>query len=125
MNDLESVRQRLLREEPKRRLGHLAADLLRVANFIESGSADEAKPIIRESKWFAEWIAPEANLETQQLLSETQSFLALKEIQWPNWIHNPKEVSATASTVRLWSQYLLKQSGLLDEPQPHDRVAEP
>ena len=114
MNDLESIKQRLMREEPKRRLGHLAADLLRVANFIESGSANEAKPIIRESKWFAEWIGPEASLETQQLLVAAQSFLALKEIQWPVWIQDPKAVSATASTVRLWSNDLLKQSGLLD-----------
>ena len=113
MNDLESIRQRLMREEPKRRLGHLAADLLRIANFIESGSANEAKPIIRESKWFAEWIAPEANLETQQLLATAQSFLALKEIQWPVWIKNAEEVRATASTVRSWSNDLLKQSGLL------------
>ena len=76
MNDLESIRQRLMREEPKRRLGHLAADLLRIANFIESGSANEAKPIFRESKWFAEWIAPETDLKTQQLLADAQSFLA-------------------------------------------------
>jgi hypothetical protein len=115
MNDLEPIRERLMREEPKRRLGHLAADLLRVANFIESGSANEARPIIRESKWFAEWIAPEASLETQELLAQTQSFLALKEIQWPLWIEDAKAVSATASTVRLWSQDFLKQSGLLDQ----------
>ena len=43
MNDLEPIRQRLMREEPRKRLGHLAADLLRIANFIESGSADERK----------------------------------------------------------------------------------
>lgn len=114
MNDLEQIRQRLMREEPKKRLGHLAADLLRIANFIENGSANEAKSIIRESKWFAEWIAPEADLETQQLLASTQSFLALKEIQWSFWIQNVQEVQATASTMRDWSSELLKQSGLLD-----------
>lgn len=114
MNDLEPIRRRLMREEPNRRLGHLAADLLRVANYIESGSANEAKPIIRESKWFAEWIAPEASLETQELLAAAQIFLALKELQWPLWVDNKKAVTETAATVRLWSQDLLKQSGLLD-----------
>lgn len=102
-----------MRETPQRRLGHLAADLLRIANFIESGSANEAKPIFRESKWFAEWIAPEADLETQQLLISTQCFLALKEIQWSSWIENSEEVHATASTVRNWSNDLLMRSGLL------------
>lgn len=113
MNDLESIKQRLMREEPRRRLGHLAADLLRIANFIESGSANEAKPIIRESKWFAEWIAPDVGLETQQLLATAQSFLALKEIQWPFWVQDKQNVQATAATVRGWSTELLNQSGLL------------
>lgn len=112
MNDLEPIRQRLMREEPQRRLGHLAADLLRIANFIESGSANEAKPIIRESKWFAEWIAPEADLKTQQLLSEIQSFLAWKEADWPFWISNSKQVQTTASTIRVWSNHLLETASL-------------
>ncbi len=112
MNDLEAIRQRLMRETPQRRLGHLAADLLRIANFIESGSANEAKPIIRESKWFAEWIAPEVDLKTQQFLASTQSTLALKELRWSSWIENADEVRSTAATVRNWSDILLKQSGL-------------
>lgn len=114
MNDLEQIKQRLMREEPRKRLGHLAADFLRIANFIESGSTDEAKPIIRESKWFAEWIAPDADLKTQQLLATTQSTLALKEIQWSSWIQNAQEVQATAAMVRNWSSELLKRSGLID-----------
>ena len=113
MNDLEQIRQRLMREEPRKRLGHLAADLLRIANFIESGSADEARPIIRESKWFAEWIAPDVDLKTQQLLATTQSTLAIKEIQWSTWIENAQEVQATVSMVRDWSSELLKHAGLI------------
>ncbi len=113
MKDLEPIRQRLMREIPQKRLGHLAADLLRIANFIESGSADEAKPIIRESKWFVEWIVPEADLETQQLLVTAQSFLARREIQWSSWIQNKQEVQGTASTVRNWSNELLKRGGFL------------
>lgn len=113
MNDLDSVRQRLMREEPQQRLGHLAADFLRIANFIESGSANEAKPIIRESKWFAEWIAPDVDLETQQFLSTTQSTLALKEIQWTSWISNAEQIQTTASAIRGWSRSLLEKAGLL------------
>lgn len=102
-----------MREEPNRRLAHLAADFLRIANFIESQSAEAAKPIIRESKWFAEWIAPETDLKTQQFLATTQSTLALKEVQWASWIGNDAEVQSTAATVRGWSNVLLKRSGLL------------
>lgn len=112
MNDLESIKKRLMREKPKRRLGHLAADLLRIANFIESGSANEAKPIFRESKWFAEWIAPETDLKTQRLLADAQSFLAYQELDWSNWITTSEAISNTASTVRIWSNELLKHSGI-------------
>ncbi|MBI3313361.1 MAG: hypothetical protein HYZ83_03935 [Candidatus Omnitrophica bacterium] len=100
-----------MKEEPRKRLGHLAADFLRIANFIESGSANEAKPIFRESKWFAEWIAPEVDLETQELLVNAQSFLALKEIQWLSWIQNEREVRLTVLTARNWSDEFLKRAG--------------
>ena len=102
-----------MREEPKKRLGHLAADLLRIANFIESGSANEAKPIFRESKWFAEWIAPEADLQTQQLLADAQSFLAFQELNWTNWSTQTEAIHDTATAVRNWSQQLLQQAGLV------------
>ena len=118
MNELESIRERLMREEPRRRLGHLAADLLRIANFIENGSANEAKPIIRESKWFAEWIAPGVDLKTQELLVNAQSFLALKEIQWSSWIRNEREVKTIISSVKNWSNEFLKISGLLTSSSP-------
>ena len=114
MSDLDSIKQRLLREEPRKRLGHLAADLLRIANFIETGSSQEARPIIRESKWFAEWIAPEADLATQELLASAQSFLALKELEWPIWTQNKNEIQSTVSVVRNWSDEFLQRSGLLD-----------
>ncbi len=104
-------------ESPQMRIGHLAADLLRVANFIESGSMNIAKPIIRESKFMAEWIAPDSDFETKQLLAEVQTFLALKEIRWSDWINDSHEVTATASTARNWSHDLLNHSGLVRRPR--------
>ena len=95
------------------RLGHLAADLLRIANFIETGSSNAALPIIRESKFMAEWAAPDSDPETQGILSETQSFLALREREWPQWIKDPIQVQLTASTIRNWSDEFLKRTGLL------------
>ena len=109
MNDLEPIRQRLMREEPRKRLGHLAADLLRIANFIESGSANEAKPILRESKWFAEWIAPDAPLETQVMLAETQLALAIWERGWLNG----SPVATMRDDAQQKSDELLKLAGLI------------
>jgi hemerythrin-like domain-containing protein len=115
MSDLDSIKQRLMREEPRRRLGHLAADLLRIANFIERGFSNEAKPIIRESKWFAEWIAADVDFETQQLLADAQSFLAVKEVQEFYGKQSEKEMKSTAATVKDFSDEFLKRSGLLDQ----------
>ena len=112
MSDLNSIQNRFMKESPQMRLGHLAADLLRIANFIESGSANEAKPIFRESKWFAEWIARESDLKTQQMLADAQSFLAFQELDWSNWSTRAETIQNTANTVRIWSDELLKQSGL-------------
>ena len=114
MTDLEPIRQRFIREEPRKRLGHLAADLLRIANFIETGSHNAAIPIIRESKFMAEWAAPESDFETRQVLAEAQSFLAHKESQWPVWTRDKVQTQLTVSTVRRWSSDLLKLSGLLN-----------
>ena len=114
MSDLDSIRNRFMKESPQMRLGHLAADLLRIANFIETGSANEARPIFRESKWFAELIAPGSDLRTQQLLADAQSFLAYQELDWSNWTVKAESVTSTAATVRIWSNELLKQSGLVE-----------
>ena len=113
MEQLEEIKNRFLQEDPKMRLGHLAADLLRIATFIETGSSSQVKPIIYESKFMAEWAAGEADIEVKGLLSEMQSFLALREHQWPAWCHDSVSCTKTSVTARLWSNKLLKRSGLL------------
>lgn len=110
MTDLESIRQRFIREEPRKRLGHLAADLLRIANFIEAGSHNAAIPIIRESKFMAEWSAPDLDPEIQSLLSQTQSFLVFKERAWSRWINDEAQVQQITSSIRNWSNTLLNRS---------------
>ena len=65
------------------RLGGLAADLARIASFGDNAANHHAvASLLEEGKYFAEWIAPDAPLETQALLAEVQVTLAVWERRW-------------------------------------------
>lgn len=81
----EAIRQRFLRDPLPIRLGGLAADLARIASFSENPANHRAvASLLEEGKWFAEWAAPEAPLETQAILAEIQLALAVWEHRWLN-----------------------------------------
>ncbi len=77
------VRERFLRDPLPIRLGGLAADLARIASFSENPANHRAvASLLEEGKYFAEWIAPDAPLETQAALAELQVMLAVWERRW-------------------------------------------
>ena len=79
----EPIRQRFLRDPLPIRLGGLAADLARIASFAENPANHQAvASLLEESKYFAEWIAPGAPLETQTVLAELQITLAMWGRDW-------------------------------------------
>lgn len=79
----EDIRQRYLRDPLPVRLGGLAADLARIASFGENPANHQAvASLLEESKYFAEWTAPGASLETQAILAELQIALATWERGW-------------------------------------------
>ena len=79
----ELVRERFLRDPLPIRLGGLAADLARIASFSENPANRRAvASLLEEGKYFAEWIAPDAPLDTQAALAELQILLAVWERSW-------------------------------------------
>ena len=77
------VRERFLRDSLPIRLGGLAADLARVASFSANPANRQAvASLLEESKYFAEWSASDAPLETQAVLAELQVMLAVWERRW-------------------------------------------
>lgn len=81
----EQIRRRFLRDPLPIRLGGLAADLARIASFSENLANHQAvTSLLEEGKWFAEWAAPDAPLETQAVLAEIQLALAVWERGWLN-----------------------------------------
>jgi len=79
----EVVRQRFLREPLPGQLGALASDLARIASFAENPKNHQAvASVLEEGKYFAEWAASDAPLETQAVLAEIQIALAVWERGW-------------------------------------------
>ena len=105
---------RFMKEAPKIRLLHIAADFLRISSLLEKGMNFAIKPIVYESKHLAEWAAPELPLADQSFLSEAQSYLALKELQWDTWIANTDDKEGVSKTVRKWSNDLIKRAGIVE-----------
>lgn len=87
----EAVRERFLRDPLQIRLGGLAADLARIASFGENPANHHAvASLLEEGKYFAEWMAPDAPLETQAVLAELQVSLALWERRWRQGLEVPR-----------------------------------
>lgn len=78
-----AIHQRFLQDPLPKRLGSLAADLARIASFAEDPEDYEVvASLLEEGKWFAEWAAAGAPLETQAVLAEVQLALAVWQRQW-------------------------------------------
>lgn len=106
----EQLRQRFLRDPLPIRLGGLAADLARIASFSENpANRQTVVNLLEEGKYFAEWAAPEAPLETQALLAELQMILAVWERRWLNG--TPDEGMRTEAQRK--SDELLALAGLI------------
>src|SRR3990167_1533442 len=79
----DALRERYLRDPLPIRLGNLASSLARIASCSENPKNHEVvTSVLEESKYFAEWAAPEAPVEIQAVLAEVQGQLALWQRRW-------------------------------------------
>lgn len=110
MKNLGQIQERYLKESFNMRLGHLAADMVRLSTFSHK---DAVKDLLEESKFFIEWTAKEASFDIQVILSEIQSKLAL----WQRHIMIQKETSLELEELRnsakIWNKKLLELAGIL------------
>lgn len=114
MKNQAAIRDRYLRDPLPIRLGGLAANLARVKSFSnhpKHGSSVES--LIGESKYFIEWTAPDAEVETQAALITLQVQLALWQLNWPKIWLDPAQRDAVADQAQEWSERVLALSGLL------------
>ena len=114
MRDWTAIRERYLRDGLQIRLGGLAANLSRIKSFATHEAGREAvESLIDESKFFIEWTAAEAEVNTAAELVELQIQLARWQCNWVRIWHDPVQRSEVAEQSAAWSQRVLEMSGLL------------
>lgn len=115
MINLEAIRTRYLQQDKARRLGGVAANLARVASFVDNPNNFKAvETIIEESKFLIEWIAPDLPLDVQTNLIELQIQLSLWHLKFPEISQNPESLKNLIDQASVWSKKILKLSGFVE-----------
>ena len=115
MRNWEALKERYLRDELSTRLGGLSANLARIKTL--TGKAVSQETIIylmRESKFFIEWIAMDADIDITVELVELQIQLALWQLRWTKIWADQEQRMEVAAQAQIWSDRILARSGLLD-----------
>jgi hypothetical protein len=114
MKDWTLIRDRYLRDEFSVRMGGLAANLSRINSFVaHDANREVVESIIDESKFFIEWIAAQAEINTAGELVELQIQLARWHWNWPRIWADPVLRNEVALQSKSWSKRILELSGLL------------
>ena len=115
MKDWNAIRERYMRDEFSIRLGGIAANLSRAKSFAAyDANRDAVVSLLEESKFFIEWTAGEADVDTAAELVELQVQLSLWELGWDDIWPDAARRQQVASASGRWSQRVLELSGLLD-----------
>ncbi len=109
-----SRQERYLSQSIPIRLGGLAADLARIASFIEIHGDAAVESLLDESRAFIEWVAPELPIDDAARLVEIQRALTHWRHNWAQAQKDPDERERLAKQARAWSDEVLVMSGLLD-----------
>ena len=111
---LFAIRERYLRDSLPVRLGGLAANLYRIASLLNHpGGWRTVDSLLEESKFFIEWIVPDAPLDVQAALVDLQILLAVWHRRWHKVGSDTPRAAHMAQESRVWAERLLDMSGLL------------
>jgi hypothetical protein len=114
MKDWTAIQQRYLRDGLAVRLGGLAANLSRIKSFASHDANGQAvESMVDESKYFIEWTAAEAGVDTAAELVELQVQLARWQRNWARIWADPAQRKQMAEQSAAWSKRVLEMSGLV------------
>ena len=114
MRDILPRRERYLRDNLAMRLGGLAANLRRMKSFAaDAGGDDAVASLVEESKYFIEWTASDAPIDTAAQLVHLQVELARWQLQWAQRWSDTSQRLQLGERALAWSDHVLHLSGLL------------
>lgn len=113
------IQERYLKDNLSVRLGGLAADLSRIASFLDDPKSSPAiSGLIQESRWFVEWSAPDLlpdRIDDAAALVDIQRKLTHWYWGWNEAQNDPAQRAQLAEQAQAWSDQVLEMSGLLNE----------
>lgn len=120
MRDRTAIRERYLRDGLPVRLGGLAANLARITSLSGHAAAgDVVNSLLNESKFFIEWTAGDADIDTAAELVQLQLLIAAWQWNWKRIWPDPAQRQRVAEQARDWSGRVLERSGLLKQDDSH------
>jgi uncharacterized damage-inducible protein DinB len=128
MSNVESLRERFLRDTISTRLGNLGSNLARISSFSKYDEMQETvRDVANESRLFIEWISADVSIEERVVLSNLGNILLEWLQDWDNNWNDVARRNAIASQAMRWSERILDMSGMLSakkiEEQYKDRFA--
>jgi hypothetical protein len=113
------TRERYLADTLDIRLGGLAADLVRIVSFAKNIKAIKSvNDLLNESAYFIELSAPDLlpdRLDEAARLVDIQRGLVFWQRRWQEILDDMNEREKLSAQARVWSDEVLKMSGLLDQ----------
>jgi len=116
IEELESHRERFLRDATPVRLGNLASTLGHIAVLIPQPPHTRAvKKMIDEAAWFVEWAVPDlSDVEEQAELVDLQRQLSRWRNHWEAVSADESSRLEIAQLASRWKARVLEMSGLLE-----------
>ena len=116
MRNWIALKERYLRDKLPIRLGNLASNLARIKSQCQDvANRESGEMLLQESKYFIEWTAAEAEVETAAQLVELQIQLARWQYRWATIWDDSQQRMMVAQQASIWSERVLDMSGLLSE----------
>ncbi|MFM7450080.1 MAG: hypothetical protein ACKO24_15970 [Leptolyngbyaceae cyanobacterium] len=117
MKNWDAFREQFRHEDVSTRLGELATNLVRI-KFLTEGvtNCDVVEYLLRESKYFIEWIAADIDIDLAAELVELQRLLARWQLRWEIiWADDAGRTDVVVQAQR-WFDRLVEMADLLSEP---------
>lgn len=111
-------RERYLQQNISVRLGGIAADLARVASASRIPAVAAVRDLLEESRAFIEWTTPSLlpdRVDDAVRLVEVGRGLTHWYWSWSDAQSDPAQRAKLAEQAQVWSDQVLKMSGLLEE----------
>ena len=116
MRNFVESRKRYLSDPLPIRLGNLASNLARIADFSESLEGDDGVvDLLEESISFVEWTIGDASPEVRKDLQTVQGRLTLWQNRLVIFLRDTSERLTMIHEALQWSERLLADSGILSD----------